>query len=85
MSNDLPMSDTEARLYNLLSTMRDVTVSVLFRSVTRRWPGPALSTRRQQMRLGPNIHRLNVKLEREGVKIVPGQRRNSYRLTKISG
>ena len=83
---DPHLSDTESRLYNVLSAAlpKDVKVSVLFRCVARRWPQPTEEYRAQQQRIGPHISRINAKLQAKRQRIVPGVSRRSYRLARIS-
>ena len=82
---DLHLTDTEARVYNMLSRYEpdDVKLSVLFRAVARRWPQPTETPRTQQQRIGPHIARLNRKIAATKKRIVPGVSRRSYRITCI--
>jgi hypothetical protein len=83
MSSDLNLSDLQARVINKLRESGDVKISILFRLIKKRWPEPHESRRVQQQKIGATITRTNRKLEERSLKIVPGERRGTYRLIKI--
>ena len=85
MSNEAPdiLSDLQAHLFNKLVDSGDVKISLIFRVLKRRWPAPHETRREQQQAIGTAITRTNRKLEVHGLKIAPGVRRGTYRLTKI--
>ena len=93
------LSDTQQKLFNKLSSRRDVPISVLFRALTGRWPNENETMRHQQQRLGPHITRLNAKIAAgywrtsdgdvmmlhagRDMEVRPGEKRNTYRLYVI--
>ena len=84
------LSDTQQKLFNKLSSRRDVPISVLFRALTGRWPNENETMRHQQQRLGPHITRLNAKMlcdhgpdKKSYLHVLPGEKRNTYRLYVI--
>ena len=81
---DLHLSDAESRVLNKLEGSGDVKISVLFRVLRGRWPEPTESPRWQQQQLGSLISRINKKIGAHGHSVVPGARRRTYRLSRIS-
>jgi hypothetical protein len=77
------LSDLQTRVTNKLHGAGDVKINVLFRLIKRRWPEPHESNRHQQQVIGATITRTNRKLRERGLRIAPGERRGTYRLTKI--
>ena len=83
-TSSLPhLSDLQTRVINKLRANGDVKINVLFRLLKKRWPEPHESQRIQQQKIGMTITRTNRKLRERGLRITPGERRGTYRLTKI--
>ena len=77
------LSDLQTKLFNKLHGNGDVKINVLFRLLKKRWPEPHESHRIQQQKISMPITRTNRKLRERGLRITPGERRGTYRLTKI--
>ena len=77
------LSDLQTRLFNLLGDAGDVKIAALFYALKRRKPMPHETNRLQQQMIGTTISRTNRKLEAYGLRIAPGEHRNTYRLIQI--
>jgi hypothetical protein len=76
------LNRVEANLFFKLYRKGDIPIRVLYRVVAKRWPLPSLTTRDQQMYIGPHMSRLNAKLNPQGLRVIPGEARATYRITK---
>lgn len=85
MSKITGFSDLEQRLYNKLRPNGDVAIPTIFRTIFARWPEPSITPRQQQQRISASLWRLNRKLAPHKLRVVPGVKRRSYRLSKIDG
>lgn len=80
---DGSLSATEIKLINKLASNGDVRISVLFRTKLGRWPRRDEHNRYQQQVVGAVVSRVNRKIADTGRKIVPGEKRQTYRIIRI--
>jgi hypothetical protein len=73
----------ESLIVNKLTGNGDVAISVLFRTLYKRWPTEAETNRKQQQYVVAVTSRANRKLRKRGLRIVPGVKRGTYRMTKV--
>jgi hypothetical protein len=79
------LSASETEIVNKLTGNGDVAISVLFRIRRKRWPHEHEDNRKQQQVVGAATSLINRKFRDKGrkLKIVPGEKRGTYRLTRL--
>ena len=79
----MKLSTSEERIVNRLASGKSVSIKMLFRCIRGRWPTQDESHRRQQQYVGSYISTANLKLWKDKKRIIPGEKRGTYRLSDI--
>ncbi len=80
---DCALSPFETKLVNKLGDGGDVKISVLFRMRYGRWPAAFENNRHQQQAISGSISQANRKLAAHRLRIVPGEKRQTYHIVGI--